>query len=310
MSEAAIGECLLLDIKLDTLKFNLVSQRNSQTFLNMNPLITTNQLQELLNSGANVLICDCRFDLAQIWAGRDAYAKGHIPGAIYVDLDTDLSGIKTGTNGRHPLPDPDHWATTRQRLGITSDSRVISYDSQGSAFASRLWWMLRAIGHDKVQVLDGGLESWKGQLSTAIFVPTPLEKKPKPVVYKGLVLVDAIFDNLASQRKTLIDARSPDRFHGQNETLDPVAGHIPGSLNRFFKNNLDGNEFKPAEILRKEYSELMGNARASDVIHSCGSGVTACVNLLAMEQAGLEGSLLYAGSWSEWCADPNRPVER
>jgi thiosulfate/3-mercaptopyruvate sulfurtransferase len=275
----------------------------------MNPLFTTNQLQALVNSGANVLICDCRFDLAQVSAGREAYAKGHISGAIYVDLDKDLSGSKTGTNGRHPLPSPNEWATTRLRLGIAPDSHVIAYDSQGSAFASRLWWMLRAIGHDKVQVLDGGLESWKGQLSTAILAPTPLEKKPKPVTYKGLVLVDEILDNLASQRKTVIDARSSDRFHGQNETLDPVAGHIPGSLNRFFKTNQEGNSFKSPEILRNEYSKLLGNTRATDVIHSCGSGVTACVNLLAMEQAGLNGSLLYAGSWSEWCADPKRPVE-
>jgi thiosulfate/3-mercaptopyruvate sulfurtransferase len=275
----------------------------------MNPLITTNRLQELLNSGANVLICDCRFDLAQVSAGREAYAKGHIQGAIYVDLDTDLSGSKTGTNGRHPLPNPDHWATIRQRLGIGSDSHVIAYDSQGSAFASRLWWMLRAIGHDKTQVLDGGLESWKRQLSTTILAPAPLEKKPMPVAYKGLVLVDEILDNLASQRKTVIDARSPDRFHGQNETLDPVAGHIPGSLNRFFKSNMEGIEFKSPEILDKEFSELLGNIHASNVIHSCGSGVTACVNLLAMEQAGLGDSLLYAGSWSEWCADPMRPVE-
>jgi thiosulfate/3-mercaptopyruvate sulfurtransferase len=281
----------------------------------MNPLITTNQLQELLNSGAKVLICDCRFDLAQVSAGREAYAKGHIPGAIYVDLDTDLSGNKTGTNGRHPLPTPDDWATTRQRLGIAppginSSHHVIAYDSQGSAFASRQWWMLRAIGHHKVQVLDGGWDSWNGQISTAMLAPAPLEQRPKPVAYQGLVLSDAILDNLASQRKTVIDARSPDRFHGQNETLDPVGGHIPGSLNRFFKSNLEGSEFKSAEILSKEFSELLANTRASDVIHSCGSGVTACVNLLAMEHAGLAGSLLYAGSWSEWCADPKRPVER
>jgi thiosulfate/3-mercaptopyruvate sulfurtransferase len=275
----------------------------------MNPLIKTNQRQELLNSGANVLICDCRFDLAQVTAGWEAYAKGHIPGAIYVDLDTYLSGSKTGTNGRHPLPDPNDWATTRQRLGIDSDSHVIAYDSQGSAFASRLWWMLRAIGHDQVQVLDGGLESWKVQLDTAIVAPAPLDKRPEPVAYPGLVLVDEIVENLASQRKTIIDARSPDRFHGQNETLDPVAGHIPGSLNRFFKCNLEGSTFKSPVILGKEFSELLGNVRASDVIHSCGSGVTACVNLLAMEQAGLGGSLLYAGSWSEWCADPKRPAE-
>jgi len=275
----------------------------------MNPLVSANQLQELLNRGANVLICDCRFDLAQVSAGRESYAAGHIPGAIYVDLETDLSGSKTGANGRHPLPSPDSWATTRQRLSIASDTHVIAYDSQGSAFASRLWWMLRAIGHDQVQVLDGGLESWTGQTSTAIVAPAPLKNKPKPLPYRGLVLVDEVLDNLASQRKAIIDARSPDRFHGQNETLDPVAGHIPGSLNRFFKGNLEGNKFKSPEVLRKEFSEILGSIQASDVIHQCGSGVTACHNLLAMESAGLVGSLLYAGSWSEWCADPKRPVE-
>jgi thiosulfate/3-mercaptopyruvate sulfurtransferase len=275
----------------------------------MNPLISTNQLQELLDRNANVLICDCRFDLSQTSAGREAYAAGHIQGAIYVDLETDLSGTKTGTNGRHPLPDPVDWAKTRQRLGIDSKTHVIAYDSQGSVYASRLWWMLRAIGHDKVQVLDGGLESWKGQISTAILAPAPLERQPKPQEFEGLVLVNMILDNLVSQRKTIVDARSPDRFHGQNETLDPVAGHIPGSLNRFYKSNLEGGAFKSPDILRNEFSDLLGNIQAPEVIHSCGSGVTACHNLLAMEYAGLSGSHLYAGSWSEWCADPTRPVE-
>ena len=275
----------------------------------MNPLITTNQLQELLDNGANVLICDCRFDLAKVSAGREAYAHGHIPRAIYVDLDTDLSAAKTGTNGRHPLPDSDDWASTRQRLGIGFNTHVIAYDSQGSAFASRLWWMLRAIGHDKVQVLDGGWDAWRKEVSTAIVSPAPLANKPDLMSYQGLVLVEEVVKNVASRRRIVIDARPPDRFHGQNETLDPVAGHIPGSLNRFFKNNLEGSGFKSAEILGKEFSELLGNIRASDVIHSCGSGVTACVNLLAMEHAGHCGSWLYAGSWSEWCADPKRPVE-
>jgi thiosulfate/3-mercaptopyruvate sulfurtransferase len=255
------------------------------------------------------LICDCRFDLANASAGREVYATGHIQGAIYVDLENDLSGTKTGTNGRHPLPSPDNWAKTRQRLGIDSETHVIAYDSQGSVYASRLWWMLQAIGHDKVQVLDGGWESWRGQISTAILSPAPLEKQPEPQEYEGLVLVNMILDNLVPQRKTIVDARSPDRFHGQNETLDPVAGHIPGSLNRFYKSNLKGGTFKSPDILRNEFYDLLVNIQASDVIHSCGSGVTACHNLLAMEYAGLSGSHLYAGSWSEWCADPKRPVE-
>lgn len=275
----------------------------------MNPLISTNQLQELLKNNANVLICDCRFDLTQASAGREAYAAGHIDGAIYVDLENDLSGSKTGGNGRHPLPEADQWARTRQRLGIDSATHVIAYDSHGSVYASRLWWMLRATGHSKVQVLDGGLESWKGKTSTAILAPAPLEQQPRSRPFAGLVLLDEILGNLASQRKSIVDARSPDRFHGQNETLDPVAGHIPGSLNRFYKCNLEGDAFKSPAMLRDEFSDLLGNTRTSDVVHSCGSGVTACHNLLAMEHAGLSGSLLYAGSWSEWCADPERPVE-
>jgi thiosulfate/3-mercaptopyruvate sulfurtransferase len=275
----------------------------------MNPLITANQLENLLNAGVNILICDCRFDLHQTSAGREAYAAGHISDAIYIDLDKDLSGTKTGVNGRHPLPNPDNWAKTRQRLGIAPHIHIVAYDSQGSVYASRLWWMLRAIGHDKVQVLDGGLESWKGQLSTAISVPIPLEEQLKPLEYQGLVLVGEVLENIASQNKKILDARASDRFHGQNETLDPVAGHIPGALNRFFKDNLVSGQFKSPEILRKEFYELFGNTQASDVIHQCGSGVTACHNLLAMENAGLSGSRLYAGSWSEWCADSKRPVE-
>ena len=276
----------------------------------MIPLIDTNHLQELLGSGADILICDCRFDLTRSSAGRDAYAAGHIDGAIYVDLENDLSGIKTGTNGRHPLPDAGKWTETRQRLGIDPATHVIAYDSHGSVYASRLWWMLRAIGHDKVQVLDGGLASWKGKTGTALVTPAPLDKRPAPRPFEGLVLVDAVLNNLASQHKTIVDARSPDRFHGQNETLDPVAGHIPGSLNRFYASNLEERTFKSSDILRNEFSALLGSSRAADVIHSCGSGVTACHNLLAMEYAGLGGSRLYAGSWSEWCTDPARPVER
>ncbi len=275
----------------------------------MNPVIAENQLEALLNSGANILICDCRFDLAQVTAGREAYLAGHIPNAIYIDLDKDLSDTKTGTNGRHPLPSPEAWAKTRQRLGINANLHVIAYDSQGSAYASRLWWMLRAVGHGKVQVLDGGWESWKGPSSTATCAPTPLKKQPEPRVYEGLVLAEEVLENIASQAKTVLDARSPDRFHGQNETLDPVGGHISGAVNRFFKDNLVSGKFKSPGVLRKEFSELLGNIKVSDVIHQCGSGVTACHNLLAMEIAGLGGSRLYAGSWSEWCADPARPVE-
>ena len=276
----------------------------------MNPLISANQLENLLESRANILLCDCSFDLTQTSAGYEAYVAGHIPAAIYIHLDKDLSAAKTGANGRHPLPTPDSWAKTRQRLGIAPNIYVIAYDSQGSMFASRLWWMLRAIGHDKVQVLDGGLASWKGQLSTLTNAPIPLDEPLTALEYQGLVLLKEVHDNLVTQNNIVLDARASDRFHGQNETIDPVAGHIPGALNRFFKDNLLSGKFKSPEVLRQEFSELLGNTQAAQVIHQCGSGVTACHNQLAMEAAGLGGSRLYAGSWSEWCADPQCPVER
>lgn len=208
------------------------------------------------------------------------------------------------------MPTPDHWAQKRQNLGIDTQTHVIAYDNHGSVYASRLWWMLQAIGHKKVQVLDGGLASWKGSISAITRVPTPLHNPLKPLQYQGLALVDTVLKNISSSDKTVLDARSAERFHGQNETLDPVGGHIPGAMNRFFKDNLVSSEFKLPEIIRAEFAELLGNTQASNVIHQCGSGVTACHNLLAMEIAGLSGSLLYAGSWSEWCSDPTRPVER
>lgn len=279
-----------------------------EKIFNMSPLVTSSQLEQLLSGGADIRICDCRFDLRKPLAGHEDYFKGHIPGAVYVDLDEDMSGAKSGTNGRHPLPSPEAWAETRRRLGIDSNTHVVAYDSHGSVYASRLWWMLRATGHDKVQVLDGGLESWKGPVSTAISIHAPLEKLPDSVDFKGLVLVDALVENLATQNRIVIDARANERFHGQNETLDPVAGHIPGALNRPFQDNLISGAFKSPDSLLKEYRELLGATNPSVVIHQCGSGVTACHNLLAMEYAGLGGSRLYAGSWSEWCSDPGRPV--
>lgn len=274
----------------------------------MSPLITANQLEEILNSGENVLLCDCRFDLVNPEAGRKAYEESHIPGAIYVDLDQDLSGEKTGKNGRHPLPSPLEWAQTKTRLGITPNTLVVAYDKQGSVYASRLWWMLKATGHAKVRVLDGGLDAWNGPMGSIPRKPTPSQQAVEPMPYVGLVLVDEVLGNIESQKNLVLDARAHDRFHGQNETLDPVGGHIPGAVNQFFKNNLSASAFKSPEQLFKNYLEVLGTKKPSEVIHQCGSGVTACHNLLAMEIAGLKGSRLYAGSWSEWCADPSRPV--
>ncbi len=275
----------------------------------MTPLISANQLEEIINSGEDVLLCDCRFDLVDPLIGKKSYEESHIPGAIYVDLDKDLSGPKTGTNGRHPLPNPEAWAKTKARLGISPNTLVVAYDKQGSVYASRLWWMLKATGHANVRVLDGGLDAWNGPMGTIPRTPTPSSEVIGVMPYTGLVLVDEVVNNLESQKYKIVDARTEDRFHGQNETLDPVGGHIPGAMNRFFKNNLNKTAFKTPEQLFKEFSECLGPIKASEVIHSCGSGVTACHNLLAMELAGFKGSRLYAGSWSEWSADPKRPVE-
>jgi thiosulfate/3-mercaptopyruvate sulfurtransferase len=275
----------------------------------MTPLITANQLEEIINSGENVLLCDCRFDLVDTQAGKKAYEESHIPGAIYVDLDKDLSGAKTGKNGRHPLPTPEAWAETKARLGISPNTLVVAYDKQGSVYASRLWWMLKATGHANVQVLDGGLDAWNGPMGTVPRKSTPLSTPIAARPYEGLVLVDEVVSNLQSKKYVVVDARANDRFHGQNETLDPVGGHIPGALNHFFKDNLSATAFKSAEHLFKDFVELLGSHKPAQVIHQCGSGVTACHNLLAMEVAGLKGSRLYAGSWSEWCADSSRPIE-
>jgi thiosulfate/3-mercaptopyruvate sulfurtransferase len=275
----------------------------------MHPLITPNQLEELVNTGADILICDCRYDLVDPNAGREAYNAGHILGAIYVDLGRDLSAAKTGSNGRHPLPSPQAWADTKQRLGINPKTTVIAYDNHGSVYASRLWWMLKASGHAHVQVLDGGLSAWNGSIGTIPPVVTPLKTAIQAQDWIGSVTVDVMEQWLTdSKGQCVIDARAEDRFRGENETLDPIGGHIPGALNRFFKHNLSAGQLKSPEALRTEFTALLGDASASNVIHQCGSGVSACHNLLAMEVAGLAGSRLYVGSWSEWCADPKRPV--
>ncbi|NBV80567.1 MAG: sulfurtransferase [Burkholderiaceae bacterium] len=276
----------------------------------MNPIITANQLEELINEGSDVLICDCRFDLTNAKAGFEMYKTAHITGAIYVNVDQDLSGKKTGSNGRHPLPTPEEWAKTRQGLGIANHTHVVAYDSHGGTFASRLWWMLRSIGHASVQVLDGGLDAWNGSFSSVGRAPKPLSAMPEAFPYQGVVLIDEMEKNVATQeRKMVIDARAPDRFRGENETLDPVGGHIPGATNRCFKENLVAGKFKSPELLYKEFVLLIGQQKPGTIIHSCGSGVSACHNLLAMEAAGLSGSRLHVGSWSEWCSNPKRPIE-
>jgi thiosulfate/3-mercaptopyruvate sulfurtransferase len=261
----------------------------------------------------NWVVIDCRHDLTNPDAGQAAYAAGHIPHAGFAHLDTDLSDKKPGPNGefrgRHPLPAPDAFIAALRRRGVNDNSQVIAYDAQGGMFAARLWWMLRWVGHEAVAVLDGGLPAWQAQgggLSTERASGSQGNITLHPPIVTS-VSVDEVVANLASRARIVIDARAPDRFRGENETLDPVGGHIPGARNRFFKDNLqpDGR-FKPAEQLRAEFGPLIGSPETS--IMQCGSGATACHNLLAMEVAGLSGAALYPGSWSEWCADSSRPV--
>jgi thiosulfate/3-mercaptopyruvate sulfurtransferase len=258
------------------------------------------------------IVFDCRHDLIDTEAGRRAYAQSHIPGARFVHLDEDLSGPKTSRNGRHPLPDPARFCARLAALGVNNDMQAVAYDASGGYYAARLWWMLRWVGHTRAAVLDGGWDAWL----TAGLGVTAQSPAIKPGTFSGTARDDAadarsVANGLAQSRIGVIDARSADRFRGENETLDPVGGHIPGALNRFFKHNLDADgRFKPAAELRQEFSALLGTLPPAQVVHQCGSGVTACHNLLAMEIAGLNGSKLYPGSWSEWCSDPQRPVAR
>ena len=259
------------------------------------------------------IVCDCRHDLADTEAGRRAYGASHIPGARFVHLDEDLSGAKTGRNGRHPLPDPARFAQHLGSLGISNSKQVVAYDGSGGYYAARLWWMLRWLGHEAAAVLDGGWEAWvkSGNSATAL---APRVESGKFIAHvRPELAIDArsVAAALGTARPRLLDARSPDRFRGENEALDPVAGHIPGAVSRFFKLNLDATGgFKPPAALRQEFTALLDSVPASEAVHYCGSGVTACHNLLAMEVAGLAGSRLYPGSWSEWVSDRQRPVAR
>ncbi|HMM53812.1 MAG TPA: sulfurtransferase [Candidatus Desulfobacillus sp.] len=256
-------------------------------------------------------VFDCSFDLVHPQAGELAWREARIPGALYAHLERDLSGPITGKTGRHPLPDPDRFAARLGEWGVGNDSQVVAYDDAGGTYAARLWWMLRWLGHDAVALLDGGIDAWEAAgFETGDVSPTPVPTVFVPRL-RPQMAVDLAFmtEPAKSGAVFLLDARNAQRFRGENETLDPVAGHIPGSVNRFFMDNLQADRrFKPAEALRAEYEALLGDRGAGEVVHSCGSGVTACHNLLAMEVAGLSGSRLYPGSWSEWCADPSRPV--
>lgn len=256
------------------------------------------------------VIFDCRHELTNPEVGATAYAESHLRNARFANVDKDLAGPLNGKNGRHPLPDPEIFIQWLGRMGVSGDKQVVGYDNAGGVYGSRLWWMMRWVGHARAAVLDGGWQAWIG----AGLPVTRDAPAPKPAAYKGRPddsAVDAkhIMKHLNSSKMVLIDARSDDRYHGRNETIDPVAGHIPGALNRFFQDNLNARGlFKTPDELRAAFLPLIGSAPVERVIHHCGSGVSACHNILAMEIAGLKGARLYPGSWSEWIADPSRPV--
>lgn len=275
-------------------------------------LISTEDLFANLES-PNWVILDCRFDLTNPSLGQQNYLEKHIPKAIYAHLDRDLSGPLAPHTGRHPLPEINVFAKKIGSWGISNASQVVVYDSVGGAMASRLWWMLRYVGHQKVAVLDGGFGKWEqaGYPTTSVIQPNLVyhfEVKPNWAI---LVNADTVEQIRMDSKYCLIDARTRERYNGENEPIDPIAGHIPGAINRFHGLNLtpDGY-FKPAKLLREEFQALIGDTPLENVIVYCGSGVTSCHHLVAMGAAGLHGSKLYLGSWSEWIRDPQRPIAK
>lgn len=275
------------------------------------PLVSTATLAEHLADSAWVIL-DCQHDLMDHALGRRAYAREHLPGAHFVAMEDDMAGHKTGKNGRHPLPAIDALAALFCRLGIDATRTVVCYDASNNNYAGRVWWTLRWLGHENVAVLDGGLGKWKSEGRPLTAAP-PAPPRPTNFVARPaphhVVGVDEVVANLATRAFTVVDARTAERFAGAAEPIDPVAGHIPGALSRPWQANVDPDgTYKDAATLRAEYSRLLGATPPASVVHQCGSGVSACHNLIAMEAAGLAGSRLYVGSWSEWCADPARPV--
>ncbi|MDB5797190.1 MAG: sulfurtransferase [Paucimonas sp.] len=277
--------------------------------MNIGPLVDAATLAAHLGDPGWIVL-DCRHDLAAPAAGRAAYESGHIPGAQFADLDRDLSDKSPAPDGafrgRHPLPAKEAFVATLRRWGVNPQSQVVAYDAHGGMYAARVWWMLRWVGHEAVAVLDGGLPAWTAA-GQALSTETAARPPGQFMARASLARSVAAADLLGNAAPLIVDARAPDRFRGENETLDPVGGHIPGARNRFFKDNLDASgRFKPAAELRAAFSALVPDpARA---VMQCGSGVSACHNLLALEVAGMPGAALYPGSWSEWCADPARPV--
>ena len=276
------------------------------------PDTTLMSAEQLQRSLPGVFVADCSHELTDPSAGLRDYAVGHIPGAVHLHLDTHLSSAPNGRNGRHPLPDPADLAAQLAAMGLRQGQQVVAYDRSQGTYAARLWWLLRWLGHAPVAVLDGGWQAWL-EAGGASQTETPAARprgdfavKPSLVRF---VQVDDVLGNLQHRQRLVIDARSPQRYRGEGETLDPKAGHIPGAVCRFYRDNLrDDGRFKSADELRTEWLAILGKRKPQEVVHQCGSGVSACHNILALEHAGLDGSLLYPGSWSEWCADPARPM--
>jgi len=272
-------------------------------------IISTSQLSECLGE-VNCRVFDCRFSLADVDAGIKAYMDGHIQGAQYVHLDNDLSSPRRSGTGRHPLPDIETFAAKLGAWGVDGDTQVVAYDDSGGAIASRMWWLLRWLGHEDVAVLDGGIRLWQQEGRPLVTdVPAPDAVKFKPVINKDMLITsDDVVENLESNHYLIMDVRDIARFQGKEEPLDPVAGHIPGAINcPFMKNLSQKGTYKSKDELLEMYQSVIDREPES-VACMCGSGVTACHSLLAMEIAGLSGAKLYAGSWSEWLADPARPV--
>ncbi|MDF3852512.1 sulfurtransferase [Achromobacter denitrificans] len=275
-------------------------------------LISAAALAERLDA-PDVRVFDVRHDLTNHATGRQAYEAGHIPGARYLDHETELAAARTGTNGRHPLPSRGAFGALMAAHGVTPRTLVVAYDASGGMYAAHLWWMLRWLGHDQVAVLDGGWQAWTAAgLPTTTAAPAPV-RAGEPVApgasLAGTVDAGAVLDNISRPAFTVVDARAANRYRGEVEPMDPVAGHIPGALNRPNGENLQADgRFKPAAQLREEFASLLDGRDPAAIVHQCGSGITACHNLLSMEIAGLSGSRLYPGSWSEWCSDPSRPV--
>lgn len=275
------------------------------------PYTTLISAAELSRQLENCLVIDCRFSLADTQQGEQAYLRAHIPGARYAHLDRDLSSPITPSSGRHPLPDFERLIDKVQAWGITNNSQVIAYDDANGAYASRLWWLLRTLGHTNVAVLEGGFQAWEAANYALESTPPECQKTEFTAHLDRQAWwdIDTLQQHLAAKDCVLIDARAKERFDGISEPIDPIAGHIPGSVNLFIGDNLDQQGFflSPSQ-LRAQYLQCTADIKPSQTIHSCGSGVFACFGILAMEVAGLRGSKLYPGSWSEWIRDPARGV--